>query len=79
MRLVVLQGVRPAVVGLVLGILGAWVGTRLMRRLLFEVSPTDALSFTVAALVLGAIAVAATAFPARRAAAVDPATALRME
>ena len=78
-RLVVLQGVRPAVAGLALGILGAWAGTRLMRRLLFEVSPTDVLSFAVAALVLGAIAIAATAFPARRAAAVDPATALRME
>ena len=79
MRLVVRQGMLPAVFGLVLGALGAWAATRSMQGLLFEVSATDSVSFAIAVATLGAIALAATALPARRAASVDPIAALRSE
>lgn len=78
-RLVVVQGMLPAVLGLGLGVLGAWAATRSMQRLLFEVSATDTLSFAIALITLGAIALAATAIPARRAASVDPIMALRSD
>ena len=78
-RLVVRQGMLPAVFGLVLGALGAWAATRSMQGLLFEVSATDTFSFAAAVLALGIITLAATALPARRAAGVDPIAALRSE
>jgi len=78
-RLVVRQGMLPAVFGLVFGVLGAWAATRSMQGLLFEVSATDSVSFAIAVATLGAIALAATALPARRAASVDPIAALRSE
>ena len=73
------QGMLPAVFGLVFGVLGAWAATRSMQGLLFEVSATDSVSFAIAVATLGAIALAATALPARRAASVDPIAALRSE
>ena len=78
-RLVVRQGMLPAVFGLVLGVLGAWAATRSMQGLLFEVSATDSVSFAIALATLGAVALAATVLPARRAASVDPIAALRAE
>jgi putative ABC transport system permease protein len=50
-----------------------------MEKILFEVNVRDTLSFAVALVTLGAIALAATILPARRAASVDPITALRAE
>jgi len=76
-RLVVVQGMLPAIAGLVLGAFGAWGATRSMQRLLFEVSATDWISFVVALVTLGGIAFAATIIPARRAATVDPISTLR--
>ena len=78
-RLVVVQGMRPATVGLMLGVVAAIAGTRLMRQLLFGVSDTDAASFAAGVLVLGAAGLLATVIPARRATRADPMAALRAD
>lgn len=65
--------------GTVLGLLGALSTTRLLRSLLFEIRPTDPMTFAVAILVLGAVALLAAYIPARRAAGIDPVEALRAE
>ena len=59
--------------------MGAWLLTRLITALLFNVSPTDAWTFAAAALALLLVALAAAVVPARRASLVDPATTLRCE
>jgi putative ABC transport system permease protein len=66
-------------VGLVVGIAGAIALTRVLATLLYDISPTDPLTFAGVTLALGAVAVAASYFPARRAARVDPIVALRQE
>jgi putative ABC transport system permease protein len=76
-RLVVREGVTVTVAGLVVGLLGAAWLSRLMQRLLFGVTPHDALVFTGAPLVLLVVAIAATVIPARRAAAANPIESLR--
>jgi predicted permease len=78
-RLVVGQTIRLALAGTVLGLAAALAGTRLIRSLLFEVSPTDPVVLSLVALLLLAIAAAASFGPARRAASVDPVEALRSE
>ena len=76
-RLVVFQSLRLAVIGVVIGLAGAWATTRLLSRLLFEVSPTDpVVMVTVAATLLLVAGIAAFA-PARRAARIDPVEVLR--
>jgi predicted permease len=77
--LVLGQALTLAVAGVGLGVLAAVGATRGMAALLYGVHPFDPLTFGTAALVLGAIAVAASWMPARRAARVDPATTLRSE
>jgi ABC-type antimicrobial peptide transport system permease subunit len=74
-----MQSVRLALVGIAIGLAGALAGTRVIRSLLFEVSPTDPVVLALVALVLLAIAVAASFAPARRAAGVNPVEALRGE
>ncbi|MGH8636724.1 MAG: ABC transporter permease, partial [Burkholderiales bacterium] len=65
--------------GLVAGLAAAVGLTRVLRTLLFGVTPTDPLTFLIVAAVLSGVALAATVAPARRAARVDPLTALRSE
>jgi len=77
--LVVRQGVTLAAVGVLLGLVGAFGITRVIRSLLYNVTPTDPLSFGGVALFLAAIAVLASYLPARRATNVDPIIALRNE
>lgn len=77
--LVVRQGVRPAAIGLVAGLVLALLLSKVLAKLLFGVGPRDPISFASVALVLLVVAVAASYFPARRAARVDPARALRLE
>ena len=78
-RLVLRQGMTPAIVGAALGLVGAWAATRLMSGLLFEVSATDPATFVAITLTLMAIALLACYIPARRATKVDPMIALRCE
>jgi predicted permease len=77
--LVVRQGMELAVTGIVAGLAGAFALTRVMTSLLFGVSATDAITFTAVAVLLAAVAFAATVIPARRATRVDPMVALREE
>jgi putative ABC transport system permease protein len=77
--LVLRQGLGVTVAGLTAGLLASVFATRLLRTLLFGTAPTDALAFAAAPLLLLAVAVCACVLPARRAAATDPARALRAE
>jgi predicted permease len=79
LRLVVGQGMRLALIGLVVGIAGALAATRLMTQLLYGVSATDPLTFAAIAALLAAVALLASWLPARRAIRTDPTLALREE
>jgi predicted permease len=76
-RMVLGEGGVLLVVGLVLGVCGALVVTRLMRGLLFGVAPYDPMTLTAVAVVMGLVGVAACWVPARRAAAIHPTIAIR--
>jgi ABC-type antimicrobial peptide transport system permease subunit len=78
-RMVVRQGMELTGAGIVLGLIGAAALTRVMATLLFGVSATDAVTFSVVPLILVTIAIAASYLPARRATLVDPVVALREE
>jgi predicted permease len=67
------------IAGVVIGLPAAFAGARLLRSMLFNLSPFDVLSFVLALAAVAAVALAATAVPARRASAVDPIVALRYE
>jgi putative ABC transport system permease protein len=75
--LIVRDGGRLAALGIVLGCVGAYAATRVLRSLLFEVSATEPLVFVSAAAVLGLVAMAASWIPARAATKADPLQAVR--
>jgi putative ABC transport system permease protein len=79
LRLIVGQGLKLAAVGVVLGIAGAFGVTPAARSVLYNVTPTDPLSFSVVAVFLLLVALTASYIPARRAMAVDPLIAMRNE
>jgi putative ABC transport system permease protein len=79
LRMIVREGMLLVGAGLLIGLPAAFAATRLLRSLLFETVPHDLLSFTSAALVLCAVALAACAIPALRASRVSPVTALRID
>ncbi|MCI0387286.1 MAG: ABC transporter permease [Acidobacteria bacterium] len=79
LRLIIKQGLSFAVIGVVIGLVGAFALTRLMADLLFGVSATDPLTFIVIALLLTFIMMLACWIPARRATNVDPLEALRCD
>jgi len=78
-RLVVGEGARMAVFGVVIGIAASFVTTRLISSLLFGISATAPWTFVGVAALLSAVALLASYIPARRALRVDPVVALRYE
>ena len=79
MRMVLKQGMVLVLIGVGLGLGAAWLLTRLMSRLLYQVSATDPLTFVAISLLLITVALLACYIPARRATKVDPLVALRYE
>jgi putative ABC transport system permease protein len=79
LQMVLGQGLLLAVIGIAIGIAGAVALTGLVKSMLFEVPPTDILTFSGVGLALLAAAALASYLPARRAAAVDPNMALRAD
>src|ERR1700754_1316758 len=79
LRMVVGQGMTLATIGIVIGLFGAFWLTRFMATLLYEVSPTDSVTFLLIPLVVALVVLCACLIPARRATKVDPLVALRNE
>jgi len=77
--LVLRQGIVLAGIGVTVGSLAAYGATRLIGSMLYGVAPTDVVAFGTAAMLLACAALAASWFPARRAARVDPMIAIRSE
>ena len=78
-NLIVRQGLKLLLMGLIIGIGGALAVTRFLSSMLYGVTPTDPLTFIAVSLILITVALAACYIPARRAAKVDPIVALRYE
>jgi putative ABC transport system permease protein len=79
LKLVVGQGLKLVLAGVALGLIAAFILTRVMSSLLFGISPTDPVTFIAISLVLISVALLASFIPARRATRVDPMIALRYE
>jgi len=79
LKLVLRSGMLLVVVGLAIGLAGAFALTRLMTALLFEVSPADPITFAAVTLCVIVATLLACYIPARRATKVDPLVALRYE
>jgi putative ABC transport system permease protein len=79
LRLVLGLGLRLTIIGILIGLVGGFVSTRLMASLLFEVSAANPLAFTLPAALLAVVTMLAAYLPARRAASIDPMRALRAE
>jgi putative ABC transport system permease protein len=79
LRLILGQGLLLALAGLGFGLVASIAGTRLLTSMLFQVQPNDPLVYLAVAVLLGVVALAASYIPARRAARIDPLTAIRQE
>jgi predicted permease len=78
-KLVVWQGMKPAAIGIVAGVLGGFGATRLLQSVLFDVSPNDPGVMAAVVALISVIAMAASLVPAWRATRIDPVVALRAE
>jgi putative ABC transport system permease protein len=76
-RMVVVEGMTPALIGIALGVAGSFATSTLLARMVFGISPSDPWTMAAVALVLALVALLASAVPALRAARVDPASVLR--
>ena len=79
LRMIVLEGMKPTLLGVTLGIVGSLALARVMSTLVYGVKPTDPITFLAVATLLAMVALFATIVPAYRAAKVDPMVALRYE
>ncbi|MCP4594593.1 MAG: FtsX-like permease family protein, partial [bacterium] len=79
LRAVLVRGLRLTLIGVVAGIAGALALTRVLSRFLYDVTPTDPVTLVLVSCIVTVIALLASYLPARRAAKVDPMTALRCE
>ena len=79
LKLIFAQSLGMLLIGIVIGLAGAFALTRLMRTLLFEITATDPLTYVSVIGLLAVVALLACYIPARRAAKVDPLIALRYE
>jgi putative ABC transport system permease protein len=79
LRSVIAHGLKLTLAGVLIGVAGGLVLTRVLRSLLFGISAADPLTFASVALLLTVVAVLACYIPARRAIKVDPVIALRYE
>jgi putative ABC transport system permease protein len=79
LRLVALQSLRPVFLGCLVGLAASAAVTKIMSKLLFGVSPLDPLTFLSTSFLLLLAGIIASYAPARRAARIDPMTALRQE
>jgi putative ABC transport system permease protein len=79
LRMIVGAGLRVAAFGILLGLAGALLVTRVLRTFLFGVTPTDRITFCLVCGIVAAASFLASYLPARRAASVDPMTVLRLE
>jgi putative ABC transport system permease protein len=79
LKLVVRNGMSLALIGVAIGVAGAFALTRLLGNLLFHIAPTDSFTFAAVSLSLIVVALLACFIPARRATKVDPLVALRDE
>jgi putative ABC transport system permease protein len=78
-RLVLAQGVRLAIIGLIVGAIGAAIAGQFLESLLYGVSAADPLAFAIAGALLLFVALVANFIPARAASRIDPLRALRTE
>jgi putative ABC transport system permease protein len=78
-RMVLRRGLTIAATGMAAGLLGAFAANRLLRAMLYEVSPTDGVTLALVAALLFAVAMVATFIPARSSTRIDPMIALRAE
>jgi putative ABC transport system permease protein len=78
-RLVIGEGIGLVCVGAIIGLAGALAATRVLRTFLFDLTPSDPVTYVGVVVVLGVAAIVASWIPARRASRVDPVIALRAE
>jgi putative ABC transport system permease protein len=78
-RLILKQGMTPALIGVGSGLVLGLLATRVLAKLLFGIKPNDPVSFAAVALVLTVVALVSVYIPARRAMSLDPLIALRQE